>query len=165
MVSQLLLFKLEKVLKKIQPRFKELTPSSPEVPTSSTSPGACASLSLYCNSMVKIVPLSSVGGLTWYLSVSMSLILLLFPSLCSLSTLLKTLLPLLSCQEGTMNASSLYLPVLICLCWWWELKCQMQGYMEQVWAVQHVTLVQQDLSELLYRVINCLPIDVEWLSQ
>lgn len=58
-----------------------------------------------------------------------------------------------------MCAGSLYLPVLTCLCWWWELKCHMQGYLKWVGAVQCVTLVQQDLSELLYSVINCLHTD------
>lgn len=68
----------------------------PHSPSSSISPGASASIFLYCNSMVKTARLSSVGALTCYLSVSMALILFLFLSSCCQSTQLKTLLPLLT---------------------------------------------------------------------
>lgn len=104
---------------KIHTTAKNRPPLSPKVPISSTSPGACASISLYCNSMVKIMPLSSVGGLTCYLSVSMALILLLFPSLCPQSTQVKTLLPLLmelprrnhECRFTVLTCP--YLPLLV----------------------------------------------------
>lgn len=58
---QLLLFKQQKVLKnptiwqKTNPLF------SSKVPSGSTSPGACVNISLYCNSMVKTMQLSSCG--------------------------------------------------------------------------------------------------------
>lgn len=62
--------------------------------------------------MVKTVQLSSVGGLTCYMSVSMTLILLQFPSSRSQSIQLKTLLPLLT-ELPRRNHE----------CWFTELTC------------------------------------------